>query len=67
MDESRRMCLDTVRNYIHYMQEHGSKDLIVTADRIREAENLLSNHARTWVKICRIGGGITIFVGVTEP
>ena len=46
-DKCGRMHLDKVRNYIHCIQEHVNKDQPLTANRIREAEDLLNNHART--------------------
>ena len=55
-DKSGRMCLDTVTNYVKCMEEHVQKDQIVTAARVRKAENILNNFSRTWVKMCDIGG-----------
>ena len=59
-DKSGRMCLDTIQNYVNCMAEHTVKDEIVTASRIREAEQILNNYSRTWVRMCHIGEKINM-------
>ena len=56
-DKSGRMCLDTIQNYVNCMSGHTVKDEIVTAKRIREAEQILNNCFRTWIRMCQIGEG----------
>ena len=49
------MCLDTVQNYVNCMTEHTVKDKVVTAGRVKEAEQILDNNSRSWTKMCRLG------------
>ena len=57
-DKSGKMCLETVQNYIQCMNDHVKDDEVVTPDRVREAEVVLNNHARTWVRMMAIGSGV---------
>ena len=54
--KSGRMCLDTVSNYVKCMHEYVAMDVSVTPKDVRNGEKILNNYARTWVRMCDIGG-----------
>ena len=56
-DKSGKLCLDTIENYVKYMDEHVRKDQIVSPDTVWQAEVQLNNHSRAWIRFCKIGEG----------
>ena len=55
-DKSGKVVLDTKTNFLECMKEHYMKDEVVSPDKVRDAEHVINNHARSWIKIFNIGG-----------
>ena len=54
-DKSGKIVLDTKTNFLECMSEHYTSHRVVSAKEVRDAENMINDHSRSWMRMFNIG------------